>query len=296
MASLRHAPGIAREAGCTGVVAFFTLPSGLVARWLNSRLNLPYLVSLRGSDVPGHDRTLDRMHALTRPIRRAVLRRASALVANSDGLAATSRAADPFPIEVVPNGVDCSRFTPAPVAPPPGRFRLLFVGRVHREKNLRPVVEALRELPQVGLIVAGDGPQRAELEALAVHQGVAERIQWLGWQGKAALPELYRGAHALINPSLYEGMPNVVLEGMASGLAVIGSDTPGNRSVIADRETGLLFPLGDDRALADCIRGISRDEALRKRLAANGRLSAERNFSWDKSAAHYLELLGRSGR
>lgn len=291
LAAMRHAPRIAREENCEAAIAFFSIPSGLVARWLKLRSALPYIVSLRGSDVPGHDPTLDRQHALTRPLRRAVLRRAVAVVANSESLAATSRAADPYPVRIIANGVDCVRFSPAPATPPAGKFRVLFVGRVHREKNLGLVIEHLPALPQVELHVAGDGAQRAELVARAVALRVAERVRWLGWQQKDALPALYRDAHALVNPSLYEGSPNVVLEAMASGLPVVASDTPGNRSVVRDGANGLLFSLDSPDALRAALARLAEDPVLAARLGAAGRAQAEREFSWIRTAESYLELL-----
>jgi len=291
LAASRRSPAIARSAQCEAAIAFFSIPSGVVARWLLLRLGLHYIVSLRGSDVPGHDRTLDRQHSLTRPLRRAILRRAGAIVANSDSLAATSRAADPFPVHVIANGVDCERFYPAIASIPKTPFRLLFVGRVHREKNLGSVIAQLPALPDIELLVAGDGAQRPELAELAATLGVAGRVRWLGWQQKDALPELYRKADALVNPSLYEGSPNVVLEAMASGLPTIASDTPGNRSVVREGENGLLFPLDEPAALRAALARLVLDPKLARKLGEAGRTRALAEFSWRRAAESYLELL-----
>ena len=299
LAAGRHAPRIAREARCTAAIAFFTIPSGLVARWLNLRLGLPYLISLRGSDVPGHDVTLDRMHRLTRPLRRSVLAHALGIVANSEGLAATARAADPFPVHIVPNGVDRQLFhPPLPTEPRPetARFRLLFVGRVHREKNLAVVLQQMAALPAliratIDLQVAGDGAQRPELEALAGRLGLTSQVQWLGWQQKSALPAIYRQADAVVNPSLYEGMPNVALEAMATGLPVVASDVPGNRSVVLPGKTGVLFPLDQPDLLGAALCRLATDRAWAKSLGRAGRERTETEFSWSKVAESYLELL-----
>ena len=290
-AAMRSAPQIARAERCDAVVAFFSIPSGIVARWLLQRCALPYIVSLRGSDVPGHDRTLNRQHAFTRPVRRAVLRRATAIIANSASLAATSLAADPFPVRVIANGVDCDLFCPAEPCVAHKRFRVLFVGRVHREKNLGVVIEQLPSLPDVELIVAGDGAQREELAARAAILGVANRIRWLGWQQKAALPSLYRAADVLVTPSLYEGSPNVVLEAMASGLPTVASDTPGNRSVVRPDVNGLLFPLDKPADLGAALARLAGDRSLAARLGATSRALALEEFSWRRAAESYLELL-----
>jgi glycosyltransferase involved in cell wall biosynthesis len=127
--------------------------------------------------------------------------------------------------------------------------------------------------------------------ALASRLGVSTQIRWLGWQAKDALPNLYREADALVNPSLYEGMPNVVLEAMASGLPVIASDVPGNRAVVFPEETGLLFPLDDETALGASVTRLIGDPSLAGTLGQGGRSRAERDFSWLAAARSYLELL-----
>ena len=278
-------------------IAFFTIPSGPAALRLFKRAGVPYIVSLRGTDVPGHDVTMNRMHAITRPVRRRVLRSARAIVANSESLAATSRAADPFPVEIIPNGVDSVTFSPLPS---PRRlkesepFRLLFVGRVHREKNLGPVIDQLPHLPQVTLVVAGDGAQREALQARARELGVEGRIEWLGWQKKAQLPEIYRSADALINPSLYEGMPNVVLEAMASGLPVIVSEVPGNTAVIQPGVTGEAFPLDRPGVIAERVGAFVASPGLTQRYGKAARHVVETVYSWEKAAKSYLALFGNS--
>jgi glycosyltransferase involved in cell wall biosynthesis len=279
-----------------GAIAFFTIPSGPAALALNRFAGVPYVVSLRGGDVPGHVPGLRLMHTFTRPLRRAVLRGATAIAANSDSLAATSIAADPFPVHVIANGVDCDRFRPADPRSTGEPFRVLFVGRVHPEKNLGAVIEQLPSLPGLELLVAGDGAQRAELAARAAELGVADRIRWLGWQEKDALPALYRAADVLVNPSLYEGSPNVVLEAMASGLPTVASDTPGNRSVVRDGENGLLFPLAEPTELRAALARLAADRSLAHRLGENGRARAVAEFSWIRCAESYLELLGAARR
>lgn len=289
--SRRVARALHRTRNFDATIAFFTIPSGPAALGLKRLSGVPYVVSLRGGDVPGHVPGLRLMHALTRSLRRSVLSKAADIVANSDSLAGTSLAADPFPVRVIANGVDCDRFHPAETREAGEPFRLLFVGRVHPEKNLGVVIEQLPALPHIELIVAGDGAQRAELTARVAALDLAARVHWLGWQQKEALPALYRRADALVNPSLYEGSPNVVLEAMATGLPVVASDTPGNRSVICEGENGLLFPLSDPAALRAALARLAADRPYAGRLGAAGRQRAERDFSWLRAAQSYLELL-----
>lgn len=281
-------------------IAFFTIPSGPIAYWLNCQRNVPYVISLAGSDVPGHDPTLDSMHRLTQPLRRAAMGRANAVVANSEGLAATSRAADPFPVQIIANGIAQDVFHPPAdrAAPAPGEtLRLLFVGRVHREKNLGVVLDQLAALPEpfrrrLQLDVVGDGAQQPELAARAAALDLAAQVRWLGWQAKSAMPALYRTADAFVLPSLYEGMSNAALEAMASGLPVFASDVPGNRAVVQPGRTGALFPLQRPQELGEILLRFARDPHWGRTLGANARQWIEAEFSWEKAARLYLDLLG----
>lgn len=288
-----------RENGFDGTVAFFTIPCGPAALRLLRRDKVPYVISLRGGDVPGHVPGLDRMHRLTRSWRRTVLRNAAAVVANSEGLAATSRSADPVPVRIIPTGVDCEAFHPAPdceLRPGTEPLRLLFIGRLHPEKNLSLVLRQIAALPdgtrnRVELQVAGDGAERPELESLASDLGLASHVRWLGWQAKEAVPDLYRSADVLINPAHYEGLSNVVLEAMASGLPVIASDVPGNRAVVVPGHTGVLFPLDRPGQLGEALMRIEADRAWGRSLGRAGRRRVETEFSWLGAAQSYLELL-----
>jgi glycosyltransferase involved in cell wall biosynthesis len=297
-ATARAVP-VARRARAHACVAFFTIPSGVVARWLHLRLGLPYLVSLRGGDVPGHVPQLHRMHQVTRPLRRSVLRHAAAIIANSASLADSSRAADPFPVAVVPNGVDCTTFRPFrhEDRPPGAPLRLLCVGRLHPEKNVRTVLQQIAALPTgaracVELTVVGDGAERGELTVLAGQLGIAPQVRWLGWKAKAELPAIYQASDVFVNPSLYEGMPNVVLEAMASGLPIIASDVPGNRSVVQPGVNGLLFRLDQPAELAETLVWLINNPAQVHSFGLAGRQLAEDRYSWTRAARSYLELLG----
>lgn len=281
-------------------IAFFTIPSGPASLQLHRHFKVPFLVSLRGGDVPGHVPGHRALHLITLPYRRAILRSASTIVANSENLAASSRNADPFRVRVIPNGVDCSVYRPREKTEyqknPSRPFRLLYVGRIHPEKNLGLVIEQLGALLKMGrseieLSVAGDGAQRAELEALAEKLGVGRQVIWLGWKSKEELPSLYCQADALVNPSLYEGMPNVVLEAMATGIPVIASDVAGNRSVVIPNETGVLFPLNTPDMLGASIARFIDEPRWAASLGTAGRRKAESIYSWDSAAQSYLELL-----
>jgi glycosyltransferase involved in cell wall biosynthesis len=278
-------------------IAFFGIPSGPVAWLLKARHGVPYVVSLRGGDVPGFQPyELKTYHALTRPLIRFVWRRAAAVVANSEGLKTLARRTSPtLPIEVIPNGVDTELFHPRAES---GQDRddthFLFVGRLTHQKGLDVLLKALASLRPnhaFNLSIAGDGPLRSELETLASELGIAGRITFLGWYSRDKLPDLYRSADVFVLPSRDEGMPNVILEAMASGLPVIATRIAGNEDLIRHQENGYLLPPDDPSALASALSAIAGDTGLRRRLTAHSTENACGVYSWTFAAMRYQRLM-----
>ncbi len=293
---LLSAPRIARAERAEGVIAFFTLPSGIVGWWLKSRCGLPYVVSLRGGDVPGLVPEEDGTHRLVRGLRRKILRSARAIVANSQGLAELSLKTDPFPVAVIPNGVDSSVFLPEPgAAGAEDCFQILFAGRLREQKNLGLLLDELARLRHEGvafrLHVAGDGKLGEALRQHARRLGLDGGVVWHGWIARKELLALYQSADCFVNPSLYEGLPNTVLEAMACGLPVVASRVPGNDALVVDRETGLLFSLEEPEQLGGALMRLERDRPAARQMGAAGRARAVEQFSWDAVAASYLRLL-----
>ena len=295
-AALRAAPSIAADCAIDAIIVFFTLPCGAVALSLHRTLRLPYVVSLRGGDVPGFVPEIAWQHRLLAPVRRRVLRSARAIVANDAGLALLSSRADPFPVKVITNGVDSRFFMPRQTPKGGDPTVVLFVGRFHRQKNLPFFLKQMARLRAAApqdwrLELAGDGEERPSLEEHVRRLGLADITTWHGWQkDKAGLLDLYRQADVVVNPSLYEGMPNVVLEAMACGLPVVASAVPGNNTLVHSGETGFLFPLGDGDALCAALQQIRDQPDLARALGESGRRRVEQDFSWEYVARCYLDL------
>jgi glycosyltransferase involved in cell wall biosynthesis len=275
------------------MLAFFGVPSGAVALGFKTMFRIPYLVSLRGGDVPGfrpYDFAL--YHRLIGPLVHVVWRKAAAVVANSDGLRGLAQAFDrKVPIMVIPNGVSTSRYAATIRQWEPAR--LLIVGRVVYQKGIDLLLEALAGIAQMewDLSIAGDGPQRESLEETAHSLGINNRIKFLGWQSKSALVECYRRANLFVYPSRHEGMPNVVLEAMASGLPVIASEIAGNEELVLPGETGLLVPPENIEDLRAAIRELILDHQRRKIMGAAAQKRVEEQYTWAGTAQQYLELL-----
>ena len=134
--------------------------------------------------------------------------------------------------------------------------------------------------PSWHLAVAGDGPRRVWLvDQLAARPALRGRVHWLG--ARDDIPGLLKSADVLVLASLWEGMPNVVLEAMAAGRAVVATAVEGTVELVISGETGWLVPPRDPEALGRALLEAARDPGLCRRLGRNGRARVEAEFSLD---------------
>lgn len=174
-------------------------------------------------------------------------------------------------VSVLPN--------PAPVLPPdlPARDELrrtlglngatlAFAGRLTAQKSLGRALEAVAGADGVQLVIAGEGPDRKQLEERAAELGIAQRVRFLGAQPREQIVELFRAADAAILSSSWENFPHVVVEALAAGTPVLAMSVGGVAEVVRDGENGLLVPAGDTAALGEAVRRYFGDESLRERL------------------------------
>jgi glycosyltransferase involved in cell wall biosynthesis len=165
-------------------------------------------------------------------------------------------------------------------APEPGF--LLVVGRLRIRKGVDVLLAAMPELlsrqPSARLVIAGDGEHRAALERHAAALGLGESVTFLGRAGAAQVRELLRGAAALVVPSIYEGMPLVVLEAMEAAVPVVASRVAGIPEVVEDGRTGWLVPPEDPSGLAGALAAVLSDPAAARRRGAAGRQRLDEHF------------------
>jgi L-malate glycosyltransferase len=297
-AAARQVSALAREEEFDLCHAFFTLPAGAVA-WWQSR-SRPYIVSLRGSDVPGFSGRYTTLYRALRPLFKTVWRGAGAVVANSEGLKdlAHKTAAD-IAIEVIPNGVDTDEFHPE--LEREDARTILTVARLVPRKDVATPVHATallaREFPEARLIVVGDGPEAEPLRLLAESLGIAQRVEFRRYVAREEIAKVYREADVFMLTSGREGMSNTVLEAIASGLPVVAS---------ADALAGITAPAaavvapGDARAAAEAAARFFTD-AQARRAAAAAALKAAANYTWHATAERYFGvyeeiLAGRGAR
>ena len=219
----------------------------------------------------------------------------------SQGVADFSRSPGRLPaakIVVIPNGVDATRFAEAPPADlsefgiPPHARTLLFVGRLDFQKAPELLIEAAARCLAVHtdahVLLVGDGPLRERLGAQAQQSGVGEQIHFAG--PRTDVPMLMRAATALVLPSRWEGLPNVVLEAMAAGLPVIATAVEGTVEVVRNGETGWLVPADSAASLADAMAAALDRPELAASLGIAAQQAVLERFTWHRTAAEHAEL------
>lgn len=183
---------------------------------------------------------------------------------------------------------------PALTAPERGTRPLLaFAGRMTAPKALGVALEAVAQVPEVELALAGDGDERAALEAQAHELGLDGRVRFLGSLPRDDVLALFRRADAVLLSSAWENFPHTLVEALAVGTPAIATNVGGVPEIVADGENGLLVPPGDPAALAGAIRRFLGDGSLRNRLAAAAAPSAER-FSPERVYGQLEEILVRA--
>jgi starch synthase len=239
---------------------------------------------------------------------RTAMLSASAVIAVSHGMAADIHVSYPeVPanrVHVIHNGIDAQQYSPDPgrdaldrYGIEPGRPSVVFIGRVTRQKGLPVLLRAAAQIePSAQLVLCAGQADTAELQAEVT--GLVDRLRasrsgviWLpGMLAKPEVIQILSHATAFVCPSEYEPLGIVNLEAMACGSAVVASAVGGIPEVVADGETGLLVPAGDEAALASAINALIRDPARAAMFGSRGRQRAVVEFSWDRIAAQTAEL------
>jgi phosphatidylinositol alpha-mannosyltransferase len=224
------------------------------------------------------------------PLLRRVAHRLSARIAVSEAAAEFVRKRIGGTFEVIPNGVEVSRFQTAAPDDLAARLgaklgsgvKVLFVGRLDTRKGFKTAVEAFRlaaaTREDLRLIVVGDGPAKGAVESLPV--GLRGRVSMLGAIPNAEIPAYYAACDVYMSPAVGgESFGIVLVESMAAGLPLVASDIPGYREVVTDGVQGLLVDPRDAAAFAEAIGRLLDDQSLAGRLASGG-LARARGYDW----------------
>lgn len=306
-AGWRAARSVARTHRATIMHGHWVVPGGVVAA--AAAPALPLVVSLHGSDVYVAETVW--------PARRAagmVFNRAGAVTACSADLRerALALGAEPGKVDVVPYGVNSERFRPNSFAR--SRLRatlgiathtpLVFsAGRLVRKKGFEYLIDALAAIPHevnVQAAIAGGGDLEAELRARAESARIGYRLRFLGNLSQDEIATWLATADIVAIPSVrddsgnVDGLPNIVLEAMASGTPLISTPAGGIPSVVRDWHTGVIVPERNAEELAAAILKLARDPELRVRLGEAARASVVARFAWEIVAGRFEDAYDRA--
>jgi glycosyltransferase involved in cell wall biosynthesis len=246
--------------------AFFAFPTAYLC--MRSARKLPYIISLRGSDVPGYNVRLQVDYKLLSPLFRRIWKSAAAIVANSKGLAELAGKFMPdLDIGVINNGVDTEIFYAGPAKSITGPVKVLTVCRLISRKRIDLLIETVASAKALGvdiqLDIAGEGNLTAELKRLTEKVGVAACVNFLGRISTDKMPALYRDNDIFIMSSAHEGMSNAMLEAMGCGLPIVTTRCEGVDELIGDN------------GIVEKMRDAS--------------VSRAKQFTWSRVANQYLD-------
>ena len=269
--------------------AFFGFPTG----WLCYRKagKLPYIISLRGSDVPGQNARLQLDYKILAPVFGAIWKKASALVACSEGLKERAlRFLPSVSIDVIPNGVELDRFFPAGTAEKSKVLRLLTVGRLSVTKRIELLIDTVEILHRTAcklhLTVVGGGKMERQLRKIVTERELNDVIKIIGRVNSEKMPEVYRQNDIFISASMQEGMSNAMLEAMSSGLPIVTTRCEGLAELIDGN--GIIVKHDNIEDIAKAVKRLTDDPELYKQMSTAARKQAEK-FDWANVASSYIE-------
>jgi len=266
----------------------FMVPGAPLA-WLASRFgHIPFLVTCHGTDVPGHNpERFNFVHRLIAPAWRFLAKRASLLVSPSEFLRASIlRACPQANVCVIPNGIALDRFTPANKTK-----SILLCSRILAFKGFQHVIEAVKDIELDWRInIIGEGPFLPELKRLA--EASKTPVNFTGWLDKNSeeFIRLHNESSLFVFPSQAENFPTVLLEAMASKMAIITSDAGGCREIVG--ETALIVQPGDIDGIRRSIIRLIENQSEREGLA-DAAYKRVHEFSWDSIAGKYIDTYRR---
>ena len=271
--------------------AHYLYPDGVAASWIGQRFGIPVVMTARGTDV-----NLIPRHLVPRRLIQGAIRDAGALIAVSAALKAVlvGLGAPDEKVTVLRNGVETELFHPPADRAAARRAlgwqgpTLLSVGGLIERKGHHRTIEAMRQLPEFSLMIAGEGPERDRLAGLINAHGLNDRVRLLGAMPHQQLPALYGAADASVLASSREGWANVLLESMACGTPVVAGNIWGNPEVVRTSAAGLIYEPNTPEGIASGVRRLFAD--LPDRAATR---AYAQTMSWDETTAGQLAVFRR---
>ena len=262
--------------------AFFGIPCGYIAM----KLGIPYIVSLRGSDVPFYNprfKYFDKF--LFKRLSKKIWNKAKNVIANSKDLKELALKASPEQdIKIIHNGIDKEEFIPANKPNRNSKITLISTGRLIKRKGYEYLIQAISNNKNIELQLIGEGNLKSNLQKLA--NKVKANVYFLGNKEHSEISKFLQKADIFVLPSLNEGMSNSILEAMASGLPIITTDTGGASELIKDN--GYIVEKASFESISKALNNYISHKQLISEHSIKSRKIAER-MSWNHIASQYFQ-------
>jgi glycosyltransferase involved in cell wall biosynthesis len=275
---------------------FFSLPTGILSLSPMQRRKHPYIVSLRGSDVPGYDpfnQKLEKMHQLLLPLTKRIWRNASAVIALSQGLKDIAlRTAPDQEIDVISNGIEVNHFYPSSTErKQDDTLKLITVSRLLERKGIHHILEAIAKPNplSVTLTIVGTGSYEGELRSKCTESGLDDRVNFTGFVRRDGLPELYRQHDVFVLPSQTESFGLAFAEAMSCGLPIIGTFVGGIPELVRNGTDGILVNPAKPGEIRESLEIMLDNPEKRTAMGISARQRIEDKYSWRIIASQYLE-------
>lgn len=280
--------------------AWSAVPAGGVALMLNKLYKLPYLVRVSGPDIPGFEQRYNSLYSIITPFIRAVWRRATNVIAKCQQEVDMIHAVDKdVRVDIIPNGVDLSRFQAGSPAPNHGPLHIFCAARLIERKGQHYLIRAVKLLRDEGvdvdLSLAGTGDSLNDYQKLSKNLGVYDHVKFLGYIPREDIPKYYQASDVFCLPSYNEGMSLAALEALGAGLPLILTRTGGSEKLVEEGVNGYIHAWGDVDTLVGYLRQLSYNRPLLQQMGVASRKKAYQ-FSWESITAQYLNMFTRYGR
>jgi len=278
----------------------WVIPQGFVGALVRFITGIPHVVSIHGTDIH-----LIHSYRITHPFMNMVARCTNCITTNSshtNQLLMDVISKKNINSSIIPMGIYPEQFQSESPTSNKKELKILFVGRLIDLKGICHLITAMKTvismIDNVHLKIIGNGPERVKLEQLTNVLGISSRVQFIDNTGREKLLLHYNDANLFVLPSITingqtEGLGVVLLEAMASGVPVIGSNTGGIPDIITDGVNGLLVPPGDPDALAAAIITILENPEMADKFTTEGLKTVKERFSWDKISDQFIEVYQR---
>lgn len=280
------------------LVHFQGLSTGIIGIFSKKILKIPYIVWPRGSDVylP---------HPIMRLLHKSIFENASSIVALTEYMKKTIKKVTDKEINVIPNGVDLSKFTVNEnksnirheLNIPLDKTILILVGRLYPVKGVEYLIESISFLKETRddfkLLIIGDGSERSYLEKLSEELNITNYVEFRGKIPNDEVPLYLKASDIFILPSLSEGFPNALLEAMASGLPVVTTKIRGLDEIVEEGINGFLVNPKSPEEIANKVDLIMQDNTLSERFSQNNKLKAK-EYEWETVIKKLNEIYKKS--